>query len=100
MRKWSRVYVDTRVIAVGDVDSKATLTFQCLAVEWRRPYAFRKHMYIMRDMVPDANGESFTISQGDAVDFQRVWWMDPVRSGRSTLPLVSRLLTMPLIRRL
>jgi hypothetical protein len=71
------VYVDASVTATGNVDSKASLTFHCVATEWRRPYGGRKHMYIMRDMVPDANGEVFTISQGETVDFQRAWWMDP-----------------------
>jgi hypothetical protein len=71
------VYVNARVIATGDVDTKATFTFQCVAVEWRRPASSRQHWYIMRDMVPDAGGESFTISQGDTLDFERVWWMDP-----------------------
>lgn len=67
------VYVSAQVTAPGEVDSRATYTFQCVAVEWLRPY---KQYYIMRDMVPDPAGEPFTISTGDTVTFDRVWYMN------------------------
>jgi len=71
------VYVTAQVIAVGDVDTKATYTFQCAVVENWHKFMMMKYRYMMRDMVPNAAGESFTISMGDTVTFERVWWMDP-----------------------
>ncbi len=82
------VYVTAEVIGTENLDGKATLTFQCAAVEdWHR-YLFIRHRYIGRDMVPDAGGENFSISQGDTLTFERVWWMDPVVYKKTMRTLV------------
>jgi hypothetical protein len=49
------------------------LRLQCVTVEnginWEAPNGLEIHNQVMRDMVPDSQGESFSISNGETVDF-------------------------------
>jgi thiol-disulfide isomerase/thioredoxin len=64
-----------------DVISYNNLKFQCVltetGIQYNAPNGIRVHNQTMRDMIPDANGESFTISQGDTVTFNRSFHVDP-----------------------
>jgi hypothetical protein len=51
------------------------LHFHCVLIEsrihWPAPNGLQVHNEVMRDMVPDAEGQAFSISEGDTVIFER-----------------------------
>ncbi len=56
------------------------LRLQCVTVEngieWEAPNGLEIHNQVMRDMVPDPEGELFTISNGETVDFVKDFVLD------------------------
>jgi hypothetical protein len=56
------------------------LRLQCVTVEngieWEAPNGLEIHNQVMRDMVPDPEGESFSISNGETVNFEKEFVLD------------------------
>jgi hypothetical protein len=73
------VNLDITVIATDRIDWN-DLRLQCVTIEnhihWVAPNGLRVHNQVMRDMVPDASGEAFRISEGDTVGFNRDFLLD------------------------
>jgi hypothetical protein len=64
----------TDEIVLGD------LRLQCVMIEngiyWQAPNGLEYHNQTMRDMIPDGQGETFSIENGQTVDFVRQFYID------------------------
>jgi hypothetical protein len=76
-----RVDLDIGVIATDSI-GWSDLRLQCVLIEnhihYNAPNGLLIHNQIMRDMVPDALGEQFSISNGDTVFFERTFTVDRI----------------------
>jgi hypothetical protein len=63
------------VTATGEV-SQPDLRLFVVLTESGLEYEQREHNQVMRDMIPDAEGESFTISNGETLHFTRDFTLD------------------------
>jgi hypothetical protein len=74
-----RVILYISVTATNDI-TWDDLRLQCVAVEngieWEAPNGLEVHNQVMRDMVPDPEGEAFSISNGESADFVRDFTLD------------------------
>ncbi len=68
------VNLSASVIATDSINW-SDLRFQCALVEnhihWNAPNGLTVHNQVMRAMLPDAQGEAFSISEGDTAHFDR-----------------------------
>lgn len=78
--------LDITVIATDTIDF-SDLRFHCALTEsrihWLAPNGLPIHNQVMRDMVPDPDGESFSISLGDTVRFERTCVLDDTLNSDS-----------------
>ena len=74
-------YVRTRIEAVDDVSMYADLRFMFVVYEnnitYSWPNGMTHHMFIARDMIPDPNGESIALDQGDTLTMITEFTLDP-----------------------
>lgn len=72
------VYVSFDVIA-DEEPSGTDLRLRLAVTEWRHrcPYPIGAHDHVFRDFVPDAEGYSFTMLQGDSLHFDWAYYVDP-----------------------
>jgi hypothetical protein len=72
----NQVNLHVRVIATDSI-AWSDLHLQCVLVEnhihYNAPNGLTIHNQIMRDMIPDAQGEAFSISEGDTLFFDRTF---------------------------
>ena len=74
--------IDITVVATDDIEY-GNLRFHCVITEsdiyYQAPNGLEWHNQTMRDMVPDAGGEAFTIQNGDTLVFDRQFFVpDPL----------------------
>jgi hypothetical protein len=72
------VYVNFDVVAEDSV-SGTDLRLYLAVTEWRHrcPVPVGVHDHVFRDFVPDADGYSFTMNQGDSLHFEWTYYVDP-----------------------
>ncbi|MBD3168145.1 MAG: Omp28-related outer membrane protein [candidate division Zixibacteria bacterium] len=75
------VHLEISVYAEEAVPGSSLRLF-CVLIEnyisYNAPNGVLEHNQTMRDMVPSSNGETFTISQGETVDFARDFTIDNI----------------------
>ncbi len=75
------VDLDISVTATDEI-TLDDLRFQCALTEsdiyFNAPNGIDYHHQTMRDMIPDANGESFEIANGETVNFERTFTVDDI----------------------
>ncbi len=81
-------YVDLDIsVTATDEITWDDLRLQCVTVEngiyWQAPNGLEIHNQVMRDMVPDGQGEEFSISNGETVEFGRDFFLDDVLNADS-----------------
>jgi hypothetical protein len=80
------VDLNIRVIATDEI-TWGDLRLQCVTVEngiyWVAPNGLHVHNQVMRDMVPDGQGEAFSISNGDSALFVRDFFLDDTLNADS-----------------
>ncbi len=74
-------YVDLDIsVTATDEITQSDLRLQCVTLEngiyWQAPNGLEIHNQTMRDMVPDGQGEAFSIENGQTVDFVRRVYVD------------------------
>jgi hypothetical protein len=66
--------LDISVTATDEI-TQSDLRLQCVTIEngiyWQAPNGLEIHNQTMRDMIPDGQGETFSIENGQTVDFVR-----------------------------
>lgn len=67
--------LDLTVTATGEV-TQPNLRLQVALTESELDYGGHTHNQVMRDMIPDVEGESFTISNGQTLHFNRSFTVD------------------------